>query len=161
MDSRRTRKITVKGQMRGSCAQIRAGNLSSWVPLYRPLLVAWNNPHASHPRRKNDLANACTSRPINLVSATGQIHPLVSLGRVEMLMFGRGLLRNGAPVLGLISLRALCVEMEKQEKSGIQEKVMAFWVGRFSSNVVQPLAFMVLSQTGFCASTTLALRWFQ
>ena len=41
-------------------------------------------------------------------------------------MFGRGLLRNGAPVLGLISLRALCVEMEKQEKSGIQEKVIAF-----------------------------------
>src|SRR5271154_1918380 len=85
MDNRRTRKITVKGQMRGSCAQIHAGNLSSWVPLYRPLLVAWNNPHASHPRRKNDLANACTSRPINLVSATGQIHPLVSLvSLVEM-----------------------------------------------------------------------------
>jgi len=81
MDSRRTRKITVKGQMRGSCAQIHAGNLSSWVPLYNPLLVAWSNPHASHPRRKNDLANACTSRPINLVSATAQIHRLVSLAR--------------------------------------------------------------------------------
>jgi hypothetical protein len=77
----RTRKITVKGQMRGSYAQIHAGNLSSWVPLYSPLLVAWSNPHASHPRRKNDLANACTSRPINLVSATVQIHPLVSLAR--------------------------------------------------------------------------------
>jgi hypothetical protein len=32
----RTRKITVKGQMRGSYAQIHAGNLSSWVPLYSP-----------------------------------------------------------------------------------------------------------------------------
>ena len=57
---------------------------------------------------KNDLANACTSRPINLVSATAQIHPPVSLtSLVEMLMFGCGLLRNGAPFLGLISLRAL------------------------------------------------------
>lgn len=82
-----------------------------------------------------------------------------------MLMFGRGLLRNGAPFLGLISLRALCLEIEKQRKSGIQEKVMAFIAKQHGvlSRIlaVQPLAFMVLSQTGFCASTTLALRWFQ
>jgi len=59
-----------------------------------------------------------------------------------------------------ISLGAL-LSGDRKTKSGIQEKVMAFESDDLAAMLCQPLAFMVLSQTGFCASTTLALRWFQ
>jgi hypothetical protein len=116
------------------------------------------------PSQKNDLTNACTSRPINLVSATAQIHRLVSLARWRCRCLVVVLPRNGVPFLASF----LCLEIENKRNPAFNKKS---WLILPNSTVSRwmILAAMLCSllhswrchRQGFCASTALALRWFQ